>query len=89
MAPRAISVICQPAMPVLAAWEVVDGTSPKRAVSYPVPGGGTETSLAKAAGMVAAEASRPMVTAARAAASAGASGCPPWALPCADEFPGG
>ena len=62
-------MICQPGMPVLAAWEVVAGTGPKRAGSYPVPGGGTETPLAKAAGMVAAEASRPMVTAASAAAS--------------------
>jgi hypothetical protein len=63
-APTAIRMICQPGTPVAAAREVVAGTGPKRPSSYPLSGCGT--SFAKAAGLAAAEASRPTATAARA-----------------------
>ena len=54
-------------MPEAAGWEVATRNDTKRPSSYAVPAGGT--SRAKAAGMVAAEASRPAVIAASIAAS--------------------
>src|ERR1700727_3334051 len=66
-APSAIKVICQPGMPpVVTTRTVVAGTRATRVDTYPAPGSGSI--LAKAAGTMATEASRPLVTAARMAA---------------------
>src|ERR1700722_11048826 len=66
-APRAITAICQPGMPpAVTTRTVVAGTRATRVDTYPSPGSGSI--LAKAAGTMATEASRPLVTAARMAA---------------------
>ena len=58
-APRAIEVICQPAMPAATTGTVAAGSPPPFGI----------TLTAQAAGMMAAEASRAQVSAARAAAA--------------------
>ena len=77
-APRAIKVICQPAMAPEITGTVAAGSPP--------PGGITFT--AQAAGTMAAEASSAQVRAARAAASRRGRGQPA-VLRCAGEVPGG
>ena len=77
-APRAIKVICQPAMAPEIRGTVAAGSSPPGEITF----------TAQAAGMMAAEASTAQVRAARAAASRRGRGQPA-VLRCAGEVPGG